>query len=225
MRRFPRGHMEISPAQSLCPLEQEDGLRPHKCLSSNSITCPYFSGVTALEEVRCSHPFIFRRTNGKDSALVELVSHLDRFLEEINGAEIQRGRHAQYNKLDNIHHAYVVYLGEKPIACGAIRQYDENTVELKRMFVSPEARGYGVGLELGKRLESWARSLGYHQIILETNPNLTNAVRLYRKLGYDVIPKYGPYTVMPEALCMGKQLQPRDQSIPVAPLSARTDEY
>jgi GNAT superfamily N-acetyltransferase len=55
----------------------------------------------------------------------------------------------------------IVYLENKAVACGCFKKYDKNTIELKRMFVSPEARGLGLAKKIIQELELWAYDLSY----------------------------------------------------------------
>ena len=55
-------------------------------------------------------------------------------------------------------------------------------------------------------LIEWAVELGYRRMILETGELLAESCAVYRKLGFQVIPNYGPYADMPESLCMAKDL-------------------
>ena len=52
----------------------------------------------------------------------------------------------------------------------------------------------------------WAAELGYKRMILETGELLAESCAVYKKLGFKVIPNYGPYADMPESLCMAKDL-------------------
>ena len=49
------------------------------------------------------------------------------------------------NKLESIKHVIVVYIDKKAIGCGAIRKYDKDTIEIKRIFVSENTLEKGIG--------------------------------------------------------------------------------
>ena len=51
----------------------------------------------------------------------------------------------------------------KPIGCGAFREYDLKRIEIKRMFVHPEYRNKGIGLDILNELELWASELNYSE--------------------------------------------------------------
>ena len=93
------------------------------------------------------------------------------------------------------------------LGCGAVRQIDDSTAELKRMYVDPSARGRGIGRVLVAALEREARRLGVTEIVLETGTRLTPAIGLYEAMGYTRIPLFGEYLATPDtSLCFGKSL-------------------
>lgn len=148
----------------------------------------------------------FVKTDGENPEFERLCQKLDENLDEIVGAKIQRQKYVKYNQRDSIHDVILVYKGDETIACGSYKFYDEETVELKRIYVDPSVRGTGVGKELVRRLEADAKIAGYRFAVLETGELLTEACGLYKKLGYRRIPNYGPYVDMLESLCMEKKL-------------------
>lgn len=74
----------------------------------------------------------------------------------------------------------------EPVGCGAL-VFHEGYAEVKRMWVSPDARGLGLGRRLLDELESRA---GTPLVRLDTNGALTEAIAMYRAAGYDEIPRY-----------------------------------
>ena len=132
---------------------------------------------------------------------------LDQDLDRRVGKVIKRDQYKQYNQLDKVQEAIVVYQGGQAIGGGAIRRYDDKTAELKRVFVRPEFQGQGIGSKLVSLLMEWAAELGYRRMILETGALLSESCAVYKKLGFQVIPNYGPYVNMPESLCMGRDLE------------------
>ena len=103
------------------------------------------------------------------------------------------------------HGAFVVaWADEKAVGCGAVRLIDNETAELKRMYIVPEYRGQGLAGAILRLLEDHARALGATRVVLETVIGPPAAVALYRAAGYEEIPKFGPYVESEISFCMGK---------------------
>lgn len=148
----------------------------------------------------------FIRTDGRNKDFIENCRLLDMDLDRRVGKIIKRDKYKKYNQLDEIREAMVVYEDHKAVGGGAIRKYDDETVELKRIFVHTEYQGQGIGSQLVSMLIEWALELGYKRMILETGELLVESCAVYKKLGFVVIPNYGPYVEMPQSLCMAKEL-------------------
>ncbi|PSJ57870.1 bifunctional helix-turn-helix transcriptional regulator/GNAT family N-acetyltransferase [Pseudaminobacter soli (ex Li et al. 2025)] len=82
-----------------------------------------------------------------------------------------------------------------PVGCAALRMMDATTAEIKRMWVSPSARGLGVASRMLRRLEAIARDFGAETVCLDTNRALKEAQSLYRREGYTEIERFNdnPY--------------------------------
>ncbi len=86
-------------------------------------------------------------------------------------------------------------LRERPVGCGALKFHPGEPTELKRMWVTPEARGLGVGQRLLEELERHARQEGAPALRLQTNRTLREAIALYRSSGYNEVAAFSdePY--------------------------------
>ena len=147
------------------------------------------------------------RTDGKNEDFIENCRLLDIDLDRRVGKQIEREKYEKFNQLNEIREAILVYDNGKLVGGGAIRRYDDETVELKRVFVHNEYQGQGIGSTLVSLLIEWAAELGYRRMILETGELLAESCAVYRKLGFAVIPNYGPYADMPESLCMAREIR------------------
>jgi GNAT superfamily N-acetyltransferase len=78
----------------------------------------------------------------------------------------------------------VARLGGRPLGCGALKQKGGGVGEVKRMWVSSDLRGLGVGRRILEALEEHARKFGLGTLRLETNRALQEAQALYRGHGY-----------------------------------------
>lgn len=145
-----------------------------------------------------------KRTDSTDTDFQLLVNQLDRYLMGVNGDS--HDFFDQFNKIDNIRHVVVLYIGGQASGCGAIKEYQPGVMEVKRMFVPPSARGKGLATAVLKELESWALELGYHKCILETGDIMPDAIALYQKNGYNSIPNYGQYVGVASSVCFEKHL-------------------
>lgn len=147
------------------------------------------------------------RTDSSNTDFIELIKYLDAYLAEKDGKD--HAFYAQYNKVDRIKHIVVAYQNNKPIACGAIKEYTPDTMEVKRMYTSPQSRGQGIATNILTELEQWAAELGYKNCVLETGNKQTEAIELYKKNGYQIIPNYGQYAGVENSLCFEKELKKR----------------
>ncbi|MFI7059587.1 GNAT family N-acetyltransferase [Kribbella sp. NPDC050124] len=89
----------------------------------------------------------------------------------------------------------VATLHSEPVGCGALKLHGDEPAEIKRMWVSPDARGLGLGRRLLTELEREAVARGASAVRLETNRNLVEAISLYRASGYTEVPAFNdePY--------------------------------
>lgn len=144
------------------------------------------------------------KTNSNHPDFQKLTQLFDEYLVEIDGDE--KDFFAQYNQIyiDNV---IVCYEDEIAVGCGAFKEYEPTVAEIKRMFVLPEKRGKGIASTVLNALEIWAKENGFQDVILETSNQLTNAISLYQKSGYEVIPNYGQYIDVESSVCMKKILK------------------
>jgi DNA-binding MarR family transcriptional regulator len=90
---------------------------------------------------------------------------------------------------------FVVYLRGTPIGCGAVKYHEGAPTEIKRMWISPTARGLGLGRRLLEHLETCARKSGARAARIETGAVLTEALALYESAGWVEVPAFNdePY--------------------------------
>jgi len=144
------------------------------------------------------------RTNSENTDFIGLVKLLDADLAIRDGKD--HSFYAQYNKIDKIKHVVVAYENDKAIACGAIKEFAPELMEVKRMYTLPENRGKGIAQKLLTELERWAKELSYAKCILETGKKQPEAIQLYKKSGYTIIPNYGQYAGIENSVCFEKEL-------------------
>ena len=144
------------------------------------------------------------RTNSENKDFVSLVNYLNDYLKIVDGDE--HAFYNQYNNIDVLKHVVVAYKNEIPLACGAFKAINENTVEIKRMFTQIDGRVNGMASKVLKELEKWSKELSYKTCVLETGKRQTEAVSFYKKMNYSIIPNYGQYKNIANSLCFKKEL-------------------
>jgi putative acetyltransferase len=145
-----------------------------------------------------------KRTDSDDSDFQKLVTELDKDLAIRDGED--HAFFAQFNKIAAIKHVVVAYEEGAAVGCGAIKEYEKNVMEVKRMFVPLEKRGKGIASIVLGELENWAKELGYQKCILETGKKQPEAIRLYQKNNYATIKNYGQYADVESSVCFEKLL-------------------
>lgn len=146
-----------------------------------------------------------KHTDSNNQDFVEMVKQLDSDLAIRDGED--HAFYNQFNSISMIKYAIVAYLENSPIGCGAIKAFDETTMEIKRMYVSFDQRGKGIAGQILAELETWTRELGFTRCILETGINQPEALALYRKNGFVRIPNYGQYENVKSSFCFEKVLK------------------
>jgi putative acetyltransferase len=145
------------------------------------------------------------KTDASNSDFVTLTNELDADLKVRDGEE--HSFFAQFNKIADIKYVLVAYGGDVAIGCGAIKHYSEGVMEIKRMFVLPSTRGKGIASQILSQLELWAAQLQYEKCILETGVKQFEALALYSRRGYSIIPNYGQYKDVASSVCYEKLLK------------------
>jgi putative acetyltransferase len=148
--------------------------------------------------------YTFNRADSSHEDFKKLVLLLDEELAQRDGEE--HAFYDQFNKIENINNVIVAYAGQQPVAAGAFKKFSPEAVEIKRMFVMPGFRGKGIAFQILQQLENWAVGLGYSYCVLETGKKQPEAIALYKKSGYEVIPNYGQYENVSNSVCMRKRI-------------------
>jgi GNAT superfamily N-acetyltransferase len=154
------------------------------------------TAAVRIERVPFDHPdaVVLR-----DAMVAEVVS--------VYGAQRDRGTSGMPTGIDaaTVLVTLVGYDGDRPVAHAVLRRLGDE-VEIKRMYVSPDARGLGAADALMAALEAEARTREAVRIVLHTGDRQVAAVRTYERHGFTPIPVYEPYVGMPASLCFEKIL-------------------
>jgi GNAT superfamily N-acetyltransferase len=142
------------------------------------------------------------RTDNKNVDFNKLIIELDAYLKVTDGADHEF--YNQFNGLDNIKNVVIAYQDNQAIGCGAFKKLDNETIEIKRMYVKFAHRGSGTAQAILNSLELWASEKGFKKCILETGNRQVEAIKFYKKSGYKSIPNYGQYIHMEDSNCFEK---------------------
>jgi putative acetyltransferase len=145
-----------------------------------------------------------KRTDPGDKDFIDLVRLLDAELAKRDGDD--HAFYLQYNGIVSIRHIVIAYDEGKPAGCGAIKEFDKQTMEIKRMFVKPDHRRKGIASKVLNELEKWAGELSFTRCILETGMKQPEAIELYKRTGYTIIPNYGQYAGIETSVCFLKSI-------------------
>ncbi len=94
---------------------------------------------------------------------------------------------------------------EAAVGCVAVRRFDGQMCEMKRLWVRPEYRGHGVGRALVQEIITRAREAGYGEMVLDTLRTMAPAYRLYTSCGFSEIEAYY-HNPLPGAVYLGCEL-------------------
>jgi putative acetyltransferase len=144
------------------------------------------------------------RTTSDNPDFQKLTQLLDITLCNIYGTKQED--YAEYNRITDLPTVVVAYEREDPIGCGCFKKFNDDSIEIKRMFVVPEHRNKGVASRILYELETWAIELRYTYSALETGNGQPEAIDLYQKRGYTITTNYGQYANEERSVCMLKAL-------------------
>jgi len=147
---------------------------------------------------------VIQRSDSDHPDFRKLVQQLDADLKIRDGEDAPF--FAQFNKIDAIKYVAVAYDNHQAVGCGAIKEYSDGVMEVKRMFVLPEKRGQGIASAVLKELEKWSKELHFNKCILETGTKQPEAIALYKKNNYRQIPNYAQYENVATSVCFEKEL-------------------
>lgn len=145
-----------------------------------------------------------KRTASTDKNFQTLVKELDTELKILDGED--HSFYDQFNKIDSLKYVVVAYEQDNPVGCGAIKEFAQDTMEVKRMYVPLNKRGLGIATIILTELENRAREVNFKKCILETGKKQPAAIRLYQKNDYTIIPNFSPYEADDNSVCFEKEL-------------------
>ncbi|WP_458454068.1 GNAT family N-acetyltransferase [Methanobrevibacter sp.] len=141
-------------------------------------------------------------TNEKDERFLKLVHELDLGYYKRIGEDLKK--YESYNEFKQPHIVILLLDSNNPVACASYRICKEDSVEFKRVYVKKQYRKHGIAYRLIKQLEAGLdESFKYSYIV--TGKNNFAAIKLYQKLNYKSIPKFGQFKDDETVVCMKKK--------------------
>ncbi len=144
------------------------------------------------------------RTNSDNPDFQKLTQLLDITLCKIYGTKQED--YEEYNRIVDLHTVVLAYEDDIAVGCGCFKRFNDDTIEIKRMFVIPEMRGRGVASRILYELETWGIEQNNTYATLETGKEQPEAIDLYLKCGYTITQNYGQYADKELCVCMFKAL-------------------
>lgn len=137
--------------------------------------------------------------------VIALIADLDAYQDTLYPAEARYALDLATLAQPNVLFAVARGADGAAIGCGAV-VLDSSYGEIKRMYVRPEARGYGAARQIIEILEATAHAQGCRKLMLETGPYQAEALAFYAKQGYERCDPFGDYPEHPLSVFMGKPL-------------------
>lgn len=122
------------------------------------------------------------------------------------GGVSKRKGFVAYNASAQIPDVLIAYDDGKAVGCAGLKRYDDKSTEIKRVWVQPEYRRQHIADKMMQLVEQKAKEQGFARVILQTRPQMTEAVGMYTKRGYKLIENYPPYDKLVGAVCYAKEL-------------------
>jgi ribosomal protein S18 acetylase RimI-like enzyme len=122
------------------------------------------------------------------------------------GGVSKRKGFVPYNASAQIPDVLIAYDDGKAVGCAGLKRYDDKSTEIKRVWVQPEYRRQHIADKMMQLVEQKAKEQGFARVILQTRPQMTEAVGMYTKRGYKLIENYPPYDKLVGAVCYAKEL-------------------
>ncbi len=153
-----------------------------------------------------ARPAITLNVEDPDSCeVIRLIEQLDSYLDGLYPPECNHLMPIESLRQPNVTFL-VARVDGRAVGCGAFVRHEAGYAELKRMFVMPEFRGFGLGRQVLEHLETLIQSHGLTVIRLETGVSQLPAVGLYQRFGYQVRGPFGDYPNDPLSIFMEKTL-------------------
>lgn len=144
--------------------------------------------------------YLIERTTTENINFKNLELKLDSELFEIYGD--MQNNYTAHNNVKDLK-TIIIFDEDNPIGCGCLKVLKENLGEVKRVFVASDNRGKGIAKLIVEEIQKLAIENNIKNLILQTGSKQHAAINLYKKMGYTMIERYGPYVNDNNSVCMG----------------------
>jgi len=155
---------------------------------------------------------VVRQISPESPGVQKLIDGLDEYHEKLYPSESNHLDPVDVLMNKNVCFA-AVYHHDSLAGIGAVKKRDNSYGEIKRVYVDPAYRGKKLSEAMMVFLENHLLENGIYEVKLETGIHQKEAISLYKKLGYQVIPHFGSYGPDPLSVFMGKNLSLDDNRI------------
>ncbi len=145
-------------------------------------------------------------TDGSNKDFEEFYRITEEYYSQLVGGVQNREGFVPYNIIMDVKNVLIAYKNSIAVGCASFKEYSKTDAEIKRVWVQPEYRGKHLATKMMGRIEQQAKAKGYKRTVLQTREIMTEAVILYKKLGYSRIDNYPPYDTLDGAVCFAKRL-------------------
>ena len=148
----------------------------------------------------------YKWTDGSNEDFKKFYLKTEEFYSSIVGGLKNRAAFVPFNISESITDVLIASISGVAVGCAGLKAYSDSDVEIKRVWVDPEFRGNHISTVMMDELEKRAVELGFKRAILQTRPQMEEAVHLYTKRDYVLIDNYPPYDKLEGAICFAKEL-------------------
>jgi len=135
-----------------------------------------------------------------------LIDELDALLDPLYPRESQHGYSVEKLLAEGVAF-FLIRVNGVPAGCGAVKLIDGEYAEIKRMYVRPQFRGTGLARSMLRHLSDYAQAQGIELLRLETGIYQPDAIGLYERAGFRLIPPFGEYREDPLSRFYEKRLE------------------
>lgn len=143
-------------------------------------------------------------SNNNDD-FIQLCKELDD-VHNIIVAEQRAANSSCLYELEIYKNVYVMYYNELAVGCIAFTDVIDGNIEIGRVYIREQYRNQGIATKIFKKVLDSAIEKGAKSLTLDTYERLENAVRLYKKWGFKIVPQFDNLKDSPYSICMKKDI-------------------